>query len=280
MFTDVNEKHWIFNSLLRMVKLGRVSGFPDGTFQPEKAITRAEYVAGEDKEYRNRFNIIAKIKKAVCVISGPGGTGSGFLVDPETIITNVHVALVGYTGDKVDALTIDFLDGTRILPKNIKVPWGDGARDCAVLKIPPVKIEPLEMVTPAPGEDVYTIGCPVGLVSSVSKGIISHDARFTKVYDEMVQWLQVDAAVNPGNSGGALVNIFGQVVGMPTWKKFYTGETPPRPLEGLNFCLHYKEIMSVLQEAGKINLQEIDTRNVILNMRKHEEKFKVEGGLI
>lgn len=48
MFKDVKKTDWFYDALKRIHKLKRIAGFPDGTFQPNKALTRAEYVAGED----------------------------------------------------------------------------------------------------------------------------------------------------------------------------------------------------------------------------------------
>ena len=271
MFKDVKKTDWFYDALKRIHKLKRIAGFPDGTFQPNKALTRAEYVAGEDAANQNRFAVISKVKPAVCKISGNGGMGSGYLVSPDTVVTNVHVALCGYNGktDKIDGLEINFIDGTTIEPKNIRIPWGDGAKDCAVIKIPPVDIEPLEFAVPYPGEDCYVIGNPVGRIASVSKGIVSHDRRYKETMGEMVRWLQVDCAINPGNSGGALVNQYGELIGMPTWKLFYTGEATPRPLEGLGFCLHIEGIKAAIAEAEKIEKD----RQVLLNLEVLDKPF-------
>lgn len=252
MFRDVLPKAWFYESLMRMVKLGQISGYPDGTFQPARPLTRAEYVAAEDKAYTRRFDVIERVKRAVPVVRGPGGLGSGVLVERDLVVTNLHVALLGYSKgtDLIDQLTVEFFDGPTIAPDKVRVPWGDGFRDCAVLKIPPVDVEPVARARPYPGEDVYAIGAPLGLVSTVTRGIVSHHRRYTAGFrDVKISWVQTDAPINPGNSGGALVNRYGELVGIPTWRVFYSGEKEPRPVDNLSFALHVEEVELVLAAA-------------------------------
>lgn len=260
-YPDVKEKDWYFQPVQKAARLGMLAGYPDGTFRPGNYLTRAEYAAAEVALMENFYGVVNEVKKSVCVISGAGGKGSGFLADPETIITNVHVALVGLDekGEYIDGLTVEFLDGTRYSGKQVFVPYGDGARDCAIIKIPATRLTPLEMKKAYPGEPVYAVGCPIGLIATATKGIVSHDRRHTESMGETIRWIQTDAAINPGNSGGVLVNIYGQVVGMPTWKYFYTSETNPRVLEGIGFALHTDEIMKTWTESGeeKLNIEKI-----------------------
>lgn len=272
MFKDVPSQAWYYKALQRIVKLGQISGYPDGTFRPDNPITRAEYVAAEDKAYTNRFDVINAVKPAVVLIKGPGGLGSGILVEPSLIVTNVHVALVGYNSktDVIDQLTVEFFNGLTISPEKVQVPYGDGYRDCAVLKIPPVDIQPITRAKPYPGEDVYAIGAPLGLVSTVTRGIISHHRRYTKLYGgEQVSWIQTDAAINPGNSGGALVNRYGELVGIATWRIFYSGEKEPRPIDNLSFALHVDEVEIVIAEAKK----RMGQGQVIVHKEVVEEKL-------
>jgi S1-C subfamily serine protease len=256
LFKDLSGKEWFYKALQRQVKLGRISGFPDGSFRPGDPVKRGEYVSSEDRQENYRQIIIGHVKQAVPVIFGPGGSGSGVLIAPDTIVTNVHVALCGYNTqtDIIDLLQVRFMgDPEPLAAKYVKVPYGDGARDCAILKIPPrLDILPLEMSIPKPGEKVYAIGCPVGFIASASEGMISHDSRYTIGWGQEVRWLQTDAAINPGNSGGALVNNLGDLVGLPTWKIFQTGEKTPRPLEGMSFCLHNQEILYTLAAARQV----------------------------
>lgn len=260
-YPDVKEKDWFYTAVKKATTLGVLKGYPDGDFRPGNYLTRAEYAAAEVALMENLHKVVNDVKKSVCIISGSGGKGSGFLADPETVITNVHVALVGLDekGEYIDGLTIEFMDGTRYSGKQVFVPYGDGSRDCAIIKIPSTRLTPLTMAKAYPGEPVYTVGCPIGLIATATKGIVSHDRRHTETMGETVRWVQTDAAINPGNSGGALVNIYGQVVGMPTWKYFYTDEQSERPLEGMGFALHTDEIIKTWNDSGeeKLNIPQI-----------------------
>lgn len=254
MFKDVKPTDWFYGALKRMVRQKRISGYSDGTFRPNEFLRRAEYVSSEDRQENYREELIEEVKRSVPVISGPGGRGSGVLIAPDTIVTNVHVALCGYDGntDRINNLTVMFYGGIVIEPEDVYVPWGDGAKDCAILKIPKVDIPALEIKKARPGEKVFAIGCPHGLISTATEGMVSHDRRYTEVMGEKVRWVQTDAPINPGNSGGALVNRFGELVGIPTWKIFYSSEKEPRPAEGMNFALHYEGIMATLEESKKV----------------------------
>lgn len=260
-YPDVKEKDWYFQPVQKAARLGMLAGYPDGTFRPGNYLTRAEYAAAEISFMEKFYLVINDVKKSVCVISGPGGKGSGFLADPETIITNVHVALCGLDekGEYINRLTVEFLDGAKYSPKQVFAKYGDGARDCCIIKIPPTRLTPLEMTKAYPGEAVYAVGCPIGLIATATKGIVSHDRRHTEKMGETIRWVQTDAAINPGNSGGVLVNIYGQVVGMPTWKEFYTSEQSQRPLEGIGYALHTDEIMKTWTESGegKLNIEKV-----------------------
>ena len=131
------------------------------------------------------------------------GVGSGFIVDPDGyVITNFHVIdgaerlLVRFsTGDTTD-LAVLKIDGGG-LPA---LKWGDS--------------DTLQM-----GDLVWAVGSPFGLENSITFGIVSATARrrSSGVTDDVYQeFCQSDAAVNPGNSGGPMINLAGEVVGVNT----------------------------------------------------------------
>lgn len=137
--------------------------------------------------------------------------GSGFVVDPSGIVvTNNHVI-----GDAND-ITVIFQDGTRLKAEII---GKDSKVDLAVLRVKPEK--PLKAVKfgdsdkMRPGDWVIAIGNPFGLGGSVSAGIVSARGRDigAGVYDD---YIQTDAAINRGNSGGPLFNMDGEVIGINT----------------------------------------------------------------
>ena len=139
--------------------------------------------------------------------------GSGFVVDAEEglIVTNTHVI------EGADEIIVNFADGSRL--KVDKVVGKDGKTDLALLKVTPKK--PLKAVKFGSSESlrvgdwVMAIGNPFGLGGSVTIGIISAKARDINSgpYDD---YLQTDAAINKGNSGGPLFNMDGEVIGINT----------------------------------------------------------------
>jgi len=139
--------------------------------------------------------------------------GSGFVIDAEEglIVTNTHVI------EGADEIIVNFADGSRL--KVDKVVGKDGKTDLALLKVTPKK--PLKAVKFGSsdairvGDWVMAIGNPFGLGGSVTVGIISAKARDINSgpYDD---YLQTDAAINKGNSGGPLFNMNGEVIGINT----------------------------------------------------------------
>jgi serine protease Do len=140
--------------------------------------------------------------------------GSGFIIDPSgLIVTNNHVIEGG--GD----IYINFSDGSRI--KVDKIVGRDVKTDITLLKITPKEDKPLHVVSFGDsshmrvGDWVMAVGNPFGLGGTVTVGILSATGRDINAgpYDE---FLQTDAAINRGNSGGPLFNSAGEVIGVNT----------------------------------------------------------------
>lgn len=136
------------------------------------------------------------------------GEGSGFIVSPEgVILTNAHVV-----ADASD-VTVRLTDRREYKAKVVGV---DARTDIAVLKIDGVKLPTVKFGDPSklrPGEWVVAIGSPFGFDNSVTAGIVSATAR-SLPDGQYTPFIQTDAAVNPGNSGGPLFNMAGEVVGI------------------------------------------------------------------
>ena len=138
--------------------------------------------------------------------------GSGFVIDPSgLIVTNNHVI------EGADEIIINFIDGSKL--KVTKILGHDPKTDLALLKVEPR--EPLRAVsfgdssTMRAGDWVMAIGNPFGLGGSVTVGIVSATKRDINAgpYDDFIQ---TDAAINRGNSGGPLFNMDGEVIGVNT----------------------------------------------------------------
>jgi serine protease Do len=136
------------------------------------------------------------------------GVGSGFIVSPDGyIVTNAHVV------DGASEVTVRLTDRREFTAKVI---GADKRTDIALIKIDGKSLPALDLSAPPPvkrGEWVIAIGSPFGFENSVSAGIVSGVHRALPG-GQMTPFIQTDVAVNPGNSGGPLLNSAGQVVGV------------------------------------------------------------------
>ena len=136
----------------------------------------------------------------------PRGSGSGFILSADGVVmTNAHVV------DGADEVTVKLTDKRQF---KAKVLGKDERTDIAVLKIdatglPFVRTGDVGKLRV--GEWVIAIGAPFGLENTVTAGIVSAKQRDT---GQFVRFIQTDVAVNPGNSGGPLINMRGEVVGV------------------------------------------------------------------
>lgn len=202
------------------------------------------------------------------------GVGSGFIISPDgLILTNAHVV------DGAEEVTVKLSD-KREFPA--KVLGADARTDVAVLKIeatglPAVRIG--DAGKTEVGEWVAAIGSPFGLESTVTAGIVSAKSR--NLPDErLVPFIQTDVAVNPGNSGGPLFNLAGEVVGINSMIYSRTGG-----YMGVSFAIPIDVAMKVkddLVKYGKVTRGRIGV--VIQSVTKPlAESFglaKAEGALI
>jgi Do/DeqQ family serine protease len=148
------------------------------------------------------------------------GTGSGVIISADGyIITNAHVI------DEAEKILITTNDNKEFEAKLI---GSDEQNDIALLKIETENDLPYAVFGDSDstkiGEWVLAIGNPFNLTSTVTAGIISAKARNLDITGRTTQsYIQTDAAVNPGNSGGALVNTMGQLIGINTAIQSQTG---------------------------------------------------------
>jgi S1-C subfamily serine protease len=163
--------------------------------------------------YRNVAPGVVAIQVTGTGRAGSGSQGSGFIADDQGhVITNYHVVR-GAT-----RISVRLLDGTRV---SAEVVVTDPANDLAVLRaaIPDGKktAVPLgDSDSVVPGEPAIAIGNPFGLEHSITAGIVSAvDRSYGRTSSGPIRGLiQTDAPVNPGNSGGPLLNAGGEVIGI------------------------------------------------------------------
>ncbi len=172
-------------------------------------------------------------------------SGSGVIISADGyIVTNNHVV------DGAQSLEVTLADGTTLSARLVGV---DPFADLAVLKVEgtmPAVAEWGDSDTLEPGETVIAIGSPLGdLANTVTVGVISATDRSIEAATgyQMEGMLQTDAAINSGNSGGPLVSLAGQVVGINTLVVRGNGLTSAAA-EGLGFAISSNTARAVIEQ--------------------------------
>ncbi len=182
------------------------------------------------------------------------GAGSGVIMSKDGhIITNFHVVADSSGKSYADVIKVSLKNGNEY---EATVIGGDSAADIAV-----IKVETDEELVSAVfadsdklkvGEEVIAIGNPLGELSgTTTNGIISALARKVNIEGVDMNLLQTNAAVNPGNSGGGLFNMSGELVGIVNAKSSGTG------IEGLGFAIPsndaYDRAKAIIEAGGNVS---------------------------
>ena len=167
------------------------------------------------------------------------GVGSGFIVDPKGyVLTNYHVI------EDATRITVGLKSGEKYRGTVIGV---DSETDVAVLKIETSRDLPTLTLGDSNeaqvGDWVLAMGSPFGLDQTVTAGIISKKERESPSFNVFQRFLQTDAAINRGNSGGPLVNMRGEVIGMNSQIATSTGD-----YNGIGFALPANETNFVYKQ--------------------------------
>jgi serine protease Do len=179
------------------------------------------------------------------------GLGSGVIVSPDGyILTNNHVI------DGADDIQVEVIDGRTFTAKLV---GSDKPSDLALLKVTASDLHPLALGNSDAvqvGDVVLAVGNPLGIGETVTMGIISAKGRSTGVGDGGYEdFLQTDAPINHGNSGGALVNTKGELVGINSQILSNSGENI-----GIGFAIPAnmaRHVTDQLRKDGKVHRSQL-----------------------
>lgn len=170
--------------------------------------------------------------ESIFVVYSGNYEGSGFAIGGNTVVTNAHV--IGNSNDiKLCSYEGDIYRASVYLI--------DSSFDIAILSVENADFTPLEMGDCEGlkvGDDIYAIGAPESLEYTLTKGVVSSKDRQIGVY----KYIQIDAAINSGNSGGPLLNNSGQVVGVNSMKI--------SDAEGIGLAIPISSVLSFVENNG------------------------------
>ncbi len=173
--------------------------------------------------------------------------GSGVVIDEEGyVLTNDHVVR------RADKITVKFCTGTNVY--TAKLVASDPKSDVALLKLnarPGERFKAIQLAREDDlllGETVLALGNPFGLGGSVTRGILSSKNRALPKEGETLNignWLQTDAPINLGNSGGPLVNLRGELIGVNV---AVLGEVNGQQAQGIGFAIPIRQVLEALSD--------------------------------
>lgn len=205
------------------------------------ALSAPAYAIGFDAE---------RVYGSVYVVYSGNSIGSGFAIGANCIITNAHVIsdrndvkIETYSGEIKDAFVVSANEEIDIAVI--------GVQDA---DFEPLKAADLDLINV--GDDVYAIGAPNSLAFTLTKGVISSEERYVGGQ----KFIQTDAAINSGNSGGPLLNDSGEVIGVNSYKMSDS--------EGIGLAIPIDVVISYL-ETGEIELNE--NGNVVRPVTENRE---------
>ena len=211
--------------------------------------------------------IISDVEGSVALIQGKRGSGSGFVVLPGVIVTNFHVVVAEF----INELEVFFPSekGNKHGPFTAELLYAHSDRDIAFLKLNTNLHKPLAIVDDyrfRRGQDIIAIGSPGRgdgkvLENAVSKGVLS-----TKTEMENYEYYQLNIAVNPGNSGGPVLNDEGFVIGVITLKA--------KEIEATAYCIPPNELQQTIEMVRKESDADIQK-----SRKTHEESMYVARGM-
>jgi serine protease DegQ len=156
-------------------------------------------------------DVVQEVEPSVVAIERDGGEGSGVIWSDEIVVTNNHVV------EGASEAAVVFADGSRV---DARVRATDRVTDLAILEVERSNLPEAEFADRLPrvGALAIAIGNPLGLENTVTAGIVSAVHRAipgaAQGAPALVDLIQTDAAISPGNSGGALVDAAGRVIGI------------------------------------------------------------------
>jgi len=209
--------------------------------------------------FASGFRLNAEDESTPGLVMRTRSGGSGVLIDSEGhIVTNAHVV---EGAARIEVLLPNVLNpdmpGRSILKARSKkivaeVLGTDKETDLAVLKIPKPQLPHLELADSdgvRQGQIVLAVGSPMGLENSVTLGVVSATARQLRPEDPMI-YIQTDCPINPGSSGGPLMDLQGRVVGINTFILSQSGGN-----EGIGFAAPsniVRNVVDQIRRTGKV----------------------------
>jgi len=239
----------IFNFSLHAQTVPPVRTGPDFTLAAEMSVHAVVHIKTEFTRKSNVYDDFFGFGNPFSFVDPRGGsplvaTGSGVIIESDGyIVTNNHVV------QDANVITVTLNDKREFVAELIGT---DPSSDLALIKISATGLPKLEYGNSDQvkvGEWVLAVGNPFNLTSTVTAGIISAKARNLNILGSngnVESFLQTDAAVNPGNSGGALVNSYGQLIGVNAAIASNTGS-----YSGYSFAIPGNVVKKVAEDLKK-----------------------------